>query len=114
MKKNLVCLGVLLVSALLLVGCSASSMKNVEQSGFLGDYSQMKQGDDGDAALTYLKPGADFKSYTKIMFERIAVTLAPSSESNEIDPSMLVELTNYYQNALVEAVTIQPTKRRCS
>jgi len=104
MQKNFVCLGVLLVSALLLAGCSASGMKNVEQSGFLGDYSQMKQGGDADAALTYIKPNADFKPYTKIMFERVAVTLAPSSESNEIDPSMLVELTNYYQKALVEAV----------
>lgn len=104
MQKNFACLGVLLVSALLLAGCSASGMKNVEQSGFLGDYSQMKQGGDGDAALTYIKPNADFKPYTKIMFERVAVTLSPSSESNEIDPSMLVELTNYYQNALVEAV----------
>jgi hypothetical protein len=104
MKKNFVYLGVLLVSSLLLSGCSASGMKNVEQSGFLGDYSQMEQGGDGNAALTYIKPGADLKPYTKIMFEQVAVRLSSSSESNEIDPSMLVELTNYYQNALVEAV----------
>ena len=94
----------LVLFTLALVGCSASGMKNVEQSGFLGDYSQLKSGSDDQAALVYVKPGADFKPFSKIMFERVAVTLAPSSESREIDPTILKELTDYYQNALVEAV----------
>jgi hypothetical protein len=94
----------MLLLTIALIGCSASGMKNVEQSGFLGDYSQLKPGSDDQAALVYLKPGTDFKPYSKIMFERVAVTLAPSSESREIDPTILKELTDYYQNALVEAV----------
>ena len=104
MKKNCLNLGVLLISVLLLAGCSASGMKNVEGSGFLENYNQLKPGGDDEAALVYVKPGADFNSYNKIMFERIAVRLNSSSEANEIDPAMLVELTNYYQNALTEAV----------
>jgi len=87
-----------------LVGCSASGMKNVEQSGFLNDYSQFMPGSDDEAALVYIKPGADFKPYSKIMFERVVVTLSPSSEAREIDPTTLKELTDYYQNALLEAV----------
>lgn len=87
-----------------LVGCSASGMKNVEQSGFLNDYSQFMPGNDDEAALVYIKPGADFKPYSKIMFERVVVTLSPSSEAREIDPTTLKELTDYYQNALLEAV----------
>lgn len=87
-----------------LVGCSASGMKNVEQSGFLNDYSQLMPGSDDEAALVYIKPGADFKPYSKIMFERVVVTLSPSSEAREIDPTILKELTDYYQNALLEAV----------
>ena len=104
MKKNFYCFSVLLVSAMFLFGCSAGGMKNVEQSGFLKDYSQLKSGGDDAAALTYFMPGADFKPYTKIMFERVAVILSASSEGNEVDPAMLVELTNYYQKALVDAV----------
>ena len=104
MKRNFLYLNVLLVSVLLLAGCSATGMKNVEQSGFLKDYSQLKPGDDNSAALTYFKPGVDFKPYNKIMFERVVVSLSPSSESSEIDPTMLKELTDYYQNALVEAM----------
>lgn len=87
-----------------LVGCSASGMKNVEQSSFLNDYSQLKPGTDDEAALVYVKTGADFKPYSKIMFERIVVSLSSSSESREIDPTIFKELTDYYQNALHEAV----------
>lgn len=97
-------LAIVMVAAIGLAGCSASGMKNVEQSGFLADYSQLKPGSDDQAALVYVNPGADFKPYSKIMFERVAVTLAPSSESREVDPTILKELTDYYQNALVEAV----------
>ena len=104
MKKNFYCFSVLLVSAMFLFGCSAGGMKNVEQSGFLKDYSQLKAGGDDAAALTYYMPGSDFKPYTKIMFERVSVVLSASSEGNEVDPAMLVELTNYYQKALVDAV----------
>ena len=104
MKNNLLSLSVLLVSAMFLFGCSAGGMKNVQQSGFLNDYSQLKAGGDDNAALNYYMPGADFKSYSKIMFERVTVVLSASSKGNEVDPTMLVELTNYYQKALVDAV----------
>jgi hypothetical protein len=87
-----------------LVGCAASGMKNVEYSGFLKDYSQLKSGGDDRAALIYFKPGVDFKPYTKLMFERVVVLLSPKSEKREIDPTILKELADFYQNALLEAV----------
>jgi hypothetical protein len=86
-----------------MVACSATSMKDVEQSGFLGDYSQLHEGGEDRAVLTYVKPGVDFKAYNKIMFERVTVYLSPESESREIDPTVLKELADYYQNALLEA-----------
>ena len=95
---------IVLLAVILLAGCAASGMKDVEQSGFLNDYSQLKPGADDEAALVYVKTGADFKPYSKIMFERIVVSLSPSSESRELDPTILKELTDYYQNALQEAV----------
>ena len=95
---------IVLLAVILLAGCAASGMKDVEQSGFLGDYSQLKAGADDEAALVYVKPDADFKPYNKIMFERITINLSPSSENREIDPTILKELTDYYQNALFEAV----------
>ena len=94
----------ILTAAIGLAGCAASGMKNVEKSGFLKDYGQLQPGGDDRAALTYFKPGVDFKPYTKLMFERVVVFLNPTSESREIDPTILKELTDFYQNALLEAV----------
>lgn len=90
--------------AIALFGCSAGGMKNVEKSGFLGDYSQLKAGGEDRAALTYFKPGVDFKPYTKLMFERVVVSLDPAAVKREIDPAVLVEMTDYYQKSLIEAV----------
>lgn len=94
----------ILTAAIGLAGCAASGMKNVEHSGFLKDYGQLQSGGDDRAALTYFKPGVDFKPYTKLMFERVVVFLNPTSESREIDPTILKELIDFYQNALLEAV----------
>ena len=87
-----------------LIGCAASGMKNVKKSGFLGDYSQLKPGRGDQAALVYVNPNANYKGYTKIMFERVTVSLAPTSGNRDIDPVALRELTDYYHNALVNAV----------
>lgn len=89
---------------LVLVGCSASGMKDVTKSGFLGDYSMLKPGGDDRAALVYVKAGTDFKPYKKIMFDRVLVSLANNAEHKEVDPAMLAELSKYYQDALMNAV----------
>ena len=94
----------LLAAALLLAGCAASGMKDVQKTGFLSDYSQLQPGGDDRAALVYIKPGVDLKPYNKLMFERFIVLLSDSAQYREIDPTMLKELTDYYQNAIFEAV----------
>lgn len=104
MQKSIYRIAILLICALVLGGCSAGGMKNVETSGFLGDYSQLKDGGDDRATLTYFKPGVDFKPYTKVMFERVVVSLDPAGAKREVDPAILVEMTEYYQNALIASV----------
>jgi len=104
MNKNLYWSGLFLVAVLLLSGCAASGMKDVKQTGFLGDYGQLKPGGDDRAALIYVNPGVDFKMYDSLMFERVTVYLSPEAESRAIDPAILVELTDYYQNSLISAV----------
>ncbi|WDN88060.1 hypothetical protein BuS5_01028 [Desulfosarcina sp. BuS5] len=94
----------ILTAAIGLAGCMAGGMKDVEHSGFLKDYGQLEPGEDDRAVLTYFKPGVDFKSYTKLMFERVVVFLNPTAESRETDPTILKELADFYQNALLEAV----------
>ncbi len=95
---------ILCAASIGLIGCAASGMKNVRASGFLDDYSQLKPGAGDQAALVYIKPNVDFRRYNKIMFERVVVSLAPTAKSRDIDPVVLHELADYYQNALVNAV----------
>jgi len=92
------------LSGVLLIGCSASGMKDVKKTGFLGDYTMLNPGGDDRAALVYVKPGTDLKPYKKIMFDRVLVSLADEAEHKEIDPAILAEMSKYYQDALMNAV----------
>ena len=89
---------------LFIVACSAGGMNEVQQSGFLNDYSMLSQGGENSAAMTYIKPGTDFKPYNKIMFERVLVILSSDAGHRGIDPALYKELTDYYLNALLNAV----------
>lgn len=104
MRKKMQKFGMLMAGTLLLGACAAGGMKSVEQSGFLRDYSQMTPGGEDRAALSYVKPGVDFRPYTKLMFDRVVVALDETAASREVDPAVLKEMTDYYQNALFEAV----------
>ncbi len=103
MKRRWISLFGLVLTGLL-AGCAAGGMKDVEKTGFLGDYSMLKPGGEDRAALLYIKSGVDFKPYDKIMFERVRVVLSPEADSREIDPAVLKELTDHYQQALLDAV----------
>ncbi len=89
---------------ILLVGCSAGSMKEVKTSGFLGDYSALQPGGDDEAIWVHVKQDVNFKPYDSIMFERVMVMLSDDAEYKGIDPALLAELTEYYQTALMDAV----------
>lgn len=99
------CAALLFTGLLVVAGCSPSGMKSVERTGFLTNYDMLQPGGGEDrAALVYIKPGFDFKPYNKLMFERIVLLLADSAETRAIDPTVLKEMTDYYQQALFNAV----------
>jgi hypothetical protein len=103
MKKTWMVLYCLALAGML-AGCAASGMKEVKQTGFLGDYSLLKPGGEDRAALVYIKQGVDFKPYDKIMFERVTVWLSDKADYQGIDPALLKELTDHFQQALLDAV----------
>jgi len=104
MKRQILLRAMMILAIFILAGCAASGMKNVKKSGFLQDYSQLQPGGDDRAALVYIKPGINLKPYNKLMFERIRVLLSDKAEYQAIDPATLKELTDYYQNAIFNAV----------
>ena len=94
----------LLIAVFLLGGCAAVSMDDVEESGFLVDYSQLTPGGEDRAALTYVDPDVDFKKYDSLMFDRVSVWLSPEAENREVDPAVFKKMSDYFLNALVKAV----------
>ena len=69
-------LRVIFLSALaLLIGCATSQSKQarrVEKSGFLGDYSMLRPGGEGEALLFYENPEANWPGYNKIFLAPVA------------------------------------------
>ena len=73
----------LVLTATLLVVVSCAARRTAEFSGFLDDYSVLRDGGAGDIALVYRNPAARWTSYDKVLFE--PVTLWRSGR-NSLDP----------------------------
>ena len=67
------------------------------QSGFLGDYSQLKPGGKDQAALVYINPDAKWNTYTKIIVEPVQFWDSANSEVPVGDQQMLA---TYFYNTL--------------
>ena len=74
-KKDIfVWVTLLVVFLLLITGCSSTSQtRKVTPSGFLGDYSQFKEGKGDEAQLIYINPQTDFAAYTKILMDPVNI-----------------------------------------
>jgi len=59
-------------------------VKKAVESGFLGDYSQLKKGSSGEAQMIYIKPAADFSRYTKIIFDPITIYISEDSKLGKL------------------------------
>ena len=79
--------GLVAISLLIGVGgCAATQeAKSVEKSGFLGDYSRLKegkrgsffsQGAEGEALLIYKNPAADWRKYKKVQLDPVTVWMS--------------------------------------
>ena len=82
-----------LFSTLFIAGCVAKQARRVEQSGFLGDYSQLREAKENEALYVYVNPKADCRKYSKVIID--PVTLwgkaedSPLAELDEKDQKML-------------------------
>ncbi len=71
---------VLLLAAVVLAGCGSSRpVRNVQPQGFLGDYSRLTPGAEGEAALRYFKPDVNWASYRKVIVAPVTVWQSPST-----------------------------------
>ena len=84
---------------------STGSASKRSGPGFLGNYAQkLEPGPKGGAKMRWLKPGADFSKYDKVILEHITFFLDDTSEYKGIDPSEMNELAQKCNLALVDAL----------
>lgn len=95
----------LLVFALLLLnwGCAKTyQARRVETSGFLGDYSQLNEGKDGEALLVYRNPAAVFSRYDKVIVDDISIWRPADSELAEVSDEDAQRLAQALHDAILE------------
>lgn len=97
-----VALGALAVAGLL-SGCGETMQaRKVAPSGFLGDYSQLKPGAEGEAKLVYVNQQVDFRQYNKIMLDPIKVYSGKDGKIAKLPKEDVQKLVNYFDATLRE------------
>ena len=97
--RGLAALGVAL---LITFGCAQTHQgRKAEMSGFLGDYSQLREGEGDEALLVYINPKANARDYTKILMEPIKVYPGVGDTPlRKISDEDLQKLVNYFDAAI--------------
>jgi hypothetical protein len=104
MKKNTIGIITAIMVGVLAGGCASTYQKrSVEGSGFLTDYSQLKDRGGDTAMLSYIAPGVDFREYNKIMIDPIrAYAKDKDSGMAKMSKENQQHLLNYFDAALRE------------
>ncbi len=94
----------LLISAVL-AGCATTEeVRDVQKSGFLGDYSMLQPGGEGQVALRYVNPNARFGSYDKILIEPVSIWATDESSLKDVSEGDRRMLVDYLHTALSQSL----------
>ena len=98
-------LGVVVAAALLGAGLAASAFAADEDSGFLKDYSQLKEGKDllGNDRRVWISPKFTRKNYTTILMEPVSFYPAPQP-SEQVSQSTLTDIRDYGDKAIRKTI----------
>lgn len=94
-------IGSLWLVAITAAGCSSSVIRPDEYSGFLKDYSQLKQekSPSGADVMRWVDPQLNLGKYTSVYIEPSQFYPKPQA-TDKIPPSTLQGITSYYDKAL--------------
>ena len=97
------------VIASLLIACRACStthqVRKVETSGFLSDYSQLKEGKGDQALMVYIDPNVNFNTYDKIIIDPVRLVASEDSDMAKISEEDRQAIANYFYAALNEQLS---------
>ncbi len=99
-KRTTVRIFSLIVALCLLGACATHQAKKTDTAGFLGDYSQLKEGGDDQALLVYLNPQADIKSYTSILMDPIRIYASKEHNMMNVSSEQQRKILNYANAAI--------------
>jgi hypothetical protein len=93
-----------------LTGCSTTRQQTrgtPEESGFLGDYSQMQAGLAGHARLYFERPNVDWAKYTKVWIQPVELWRSedPGSPMSQISPENQQTLIDLFHTALYNSLS---------
>lgn len=91
------------VLATFFTGC-ASSTNNAQQSGFLGSYSDLRDGGKDEARYVYIDRRANFTKYTKVKIAPVTLWGVEDGELSEVDKAELQDLANYLHTSINNAL----------
>jgi hypothetical protein len=101
--KRTVVIALTVVIGLVFMGSAVFAAE--KYSGFLGDYyKNLGPGPKGGVKERWIKPGVDFSKYNKLMFDTVVFYFANDSDDKGIDVAAMQELTNTFNEALLNAM----------
>jgi hypothetical protein len=93
-----------LAACLALAGCVGTEQAwYAQRSGFLGDYSMLREGGAGEPALIYVHPKLDLRAYDKVLVEQATIWHAPGSSLEEVPKADLEHLSFMLTAKIIEA-----------
>jgi len=102
--SSAVCSGIAaaVVAAALFTACATTRQSRGigEASGFLADYSDLREGGKDEPQLIYIRPDVDWAGYTAIQID--SVTLWRDARTEDVPQEEQQQLTDYLYNALYE------------
>jgi hypothetical protein len=87
-------------------GVTASDPSRLTRSGFLSDYGRLAPVPWAEGIQCWRQPRLDAKHYDKVLIARMKVSLKPGQQQ-EIDPTDIKTLTDYFHAAMVKALKPQ-------
>lgn len=82
----------ILMAGIAITGCAKTEQaRKGETSGFIGDYSMLRPGKEGEALLIYKNPQADFSIYRAVYVDPVLVLLSKESTLSQEESHKLAE-----------------------
>ncbi len=92
---------VLVVSQILICACAAPPLSEIDQSGFLSDYSKLEKIDDNMLRFVDESVG-DFSSF---IIDPVVITFRQPPDEQVFTDEELSEITEYFDEAVIEALS---------